>query len=298
MPGRDNQDWRTLFPFAEHFLSLPSGHRMHYVDECQGPGHETLLCIHGNPTWSFYYRSIISAFRNSFRVIAPDHVGCGFSDKPGSDYPYTLTTHVENLVQLIQQLDLRSVTLVVHDWGGAIGMGAAQQVPDRIRRLVFFNTATFPPPYFPWRIRVCRFPLLGQWALQGGNLFARAAVRMATNQPGGLPKSVARGLLAPYDTWRNRHAIYRFVKDIPTRRTQPTWQKLVEIERGVPVFSDRPALLVWGMDDWCFRPECMERIQNLLPDAESLPLDAGHYVLEDAADTIVRRLHQFFSETQ
>ncbi len=118
-------DWRPLYPFASHWLPVGSW-RYHYLDEGSG---EPLLMVHGNPTWSFYWRNLIVAFRDRYRVVVPDHIGCGLSDKP-QEYPYCLDTHVSNLVQLIEQLDLRRVTLLVHDWGGAIGLGAAQRVPE------------------------------------------------------------------------------------------------------------------------------------------------------------------------
>ena len=131
-------DWRQLYPFASHTLPLGSW-RYHYLDEGSG---EPLLMVHGNPTWSFYWRNLILAFRDRYRVVAPDHMGCGWSDKPQA-YPYCLSTHIANLVQLIEHLDLRAVTLLVHDWGGPIGLGAALRVPDRIARLVLFNTGAF-----------------------------------------------------------------------------------------------------------------------------------------------------------
>ena len=120
------------------------------------------------------------------------------------DSDYCLQNHVDNACKLIDHLDLQNVTLVAHDWGGAIGMGALQARKDRFKRIVLFNTATFPPPYCPFRIRVCRWPIVGKIGLQGFNLFAKAAVTMATERPGGLPKEIAAGMLAPYNNWNNR----------------------------------------------------------------------------------------------
>jgi haloalkane dehalogenase len=263
---------------------------MHYVDEGQGA---PLLMVHGNPTWSFYWRRIITAFRDRFRCVAPDHIGCGLSDKP-RDYPYTLARRRDDLLRLIEKLDLREITLLVHDWGGAIGLGAALMAPERFARLVIFNTGAFPPPYIPLRIRVCRTPLIGRIAMQGFNVFARAALTMATERPERFTPAVRAGFLAPYDTWSNRRGIDRFVRDIPATPRHPTWRTLEEIEAGLPRLATLPTMFIWGMRDWCFRPDCLERFLQSFPGAEVHRLeDAGHYVVEDAHERIVPLLEQF-----
>ena len=138
--------WRQLYPFASHYMEFEGGVRMHYVDEgTSGPHDRCIVAVHGNPTWSFYYRSIIEAMRPSHRALAVDHIGCGMSDKP-QKYPYCLATHTANLVRWIEALDLRNIVMVVHDWGGAIGLGAAIECRDRIAGLVVLNTGAFPPP--------------------------------------------------------------------------------------------------------------------------------------------------------
>jgi haloalkane dehalogenase len=265
---------------------------LHYVDEGKG---EPLLMVHGNPTWSFYWRNLVLAFRERFRTVAPDHLGCGFSDKP-QDYPYTLQQHIANLVSFVEELDLRGITLLAHDWGGAIGLGAALERPERFARFVLFNTGAFPPPFVPLRIRVCRTPLLGAVAVRGWNLFARAALRMATNKPERMTAEVKAGLLAPYDTWDHRVAIFRFVRDIPFTRWHPTWSTLARIERGLPQLANRPCQLIWGMRDWCFKPLCLERLLRLFPDAEVHRLeDAGHYVVQDGHEQIVPLVDDFLT---
>ncbi len=284
-----SSDWRPLYPFASHFHWVQSV-KQHFLDEGSG---ETLLCIHGNPTWSFYWRNIILGMRDTHRLIVPDHVGCGFSDKP-QKYNYTLSQHIGNLVELVKQLDLRNVTLLAHDWGGAIGLGTALKLSDRFKRIVLFNTGAFPPPYIPLRIRACRIPLLGSLGVRGLNLFARAAISMATEKPERMTPAVKAGLLAPYDSWGTRIAIDRFVKDIPTSPRHATWQVLADIEAGLKNLADRPRLMIWGMKDWCFRPECLERFEKHWPDAEVERYnDCGHYVIEDAHERIVPRLREF-----
>jgi haloalkane dehalogenase len=208
-----------------------------------------------------------------------------------------LEQHIKNVVRLIEELDLSRVTLMVHDWGGAIGMGTALKVPGRIARLILFNTAAFPPPFIPLRIRVCRTPLIGRWAVRGLNVFARAALTMAVEHSERMTPSVRAGLLAPYDSWANRIAIDRFVADIPMSRRHRTWKTLEEIESGLPSLADRPIQMIWGMRDWCFRPACLDRLGVSFPDAEVHRLDdAGHYVIEDAYERIIPLVRSFLEK--
>ena len=285
-------DWRCLYPFESNTLSI-DGHKYHYLDEGSG---RPLLMVHGNPTWSFYYRHLVSAFRGKYRVVVPDHIGCGLSDKP-QQYDYTLRQHISNLTNLIDSLDLRDVTLLVHDWGGAIGLGAATLDPTRFSRIVLFNTAAFPPPFIPLRIRACRIPLLGKLAVRGLNMFAGAAVYMATEKPERMTAQVKAGLLAPYDNWRNRIATHRFVLDIPTSQKDATWRELERIEDELPKLNHLPIQMFWGMKDWCFRPSCLHRLCESFPQAEVHEFaDAGHYVVEDAHERIIPLLDAFLEQ--
>ncbi|MEM7474389.1 MAG: alpha/beta fold hydrolase [Planctomycetota bacterium] len=294
--------WEALYPFESNFLEVPLSEasadlvRLHYVQQGSVDSEQTIVCVHGNPTWSFTYREVLKQCSEQHRVIAVDHVGCGLSDKP-QKYDYTLERHIGNLTRLIESLDLNRVTLLVHDWGGAIGLGAALKVPQRIERFVLLNTAAFPPPYVPWRIAACRIPWLGNFAMRGLNLFARAALTMTLNRLPALPADVADGLIAPYKDWASRVAIARFVQDIPRRKSQATWQTLEGIEQGLERFRDIPCRLVWGMKDWCFRPECLTRLQELFPQAQTTELeDVGHYVMEEAPTEVIRELQACMAE--
>jgi len=286
-------DWKSLYPFEAHEFSTAADHRMHYLDEGEGP---VLLCLHGNPTWSFYWREVVRAFRDRYRVVVPDHIGCGLSSKPGAgEYEYTLSHRASDVRALVEHLDLREITLVAHDWGGAIGMGAATLLPERFSRFVLLNTAAFRSARCPLRIRVCRIPILGRLGVQGMNLFARAAVRMAMHRPERLSAAARAGLLAPYDSWHNRTAIYEFVRDIPLKPSHRSYAVLKEIEEeGLKQFRHHPVCLIWGMRDWCFAPVFLERFIEFFPEAEVHRLeDAGHYVTEEAPDEVVRRIGAF-----
>ena len=278
------------YPFESRYLEI-SGNRYHYLDEGSGP---VLLLVHGNPTWSFAWRTWITELARDHRVIAMDHIGCGFSDKP-QKYDYCLKQHAENVLKLIDALDLQNITLVAHDWGGAIGMTAATNRPDRFVRFVLSNTAAFRSRQLPWRIAICRIPFLGALAVRGLNLFCRLALRLAVVDRQRLTAAVRRGYLAPYDSWDHRVAILRFVQDIPLSPRHPSYQELVKTEERLAQFRDHPILLVWGERDWCFTTAFLDEFEARFPDAETLRLpDAGHYVFEDAPELILPRIREFF----
>lgn len=268
---------------------------MHYLDEGPRDG-STLLFVHGNPTWSFHWRRLITASSNQFRCVAPDHLGCGLSDL--QPHPLRLADHIDNLVSLVEQLNLRRITLVAQDWGGAIGLGALLRLAERFERIVLFNTGAFRPWFIPWRIRVCRWPFLGKLAVQGGNAFSLAALRMTLSRTQQLAPAVVAGYLAPFDSWSHRAAVYQFVKDIPLSPAHPTWHTLSEIEDRLPQLAHLPQLLVWGMRDWCFTPECLDKFSAVWPMAEVHKLaDVGHWVVEDAPHDAADLLAAFLSRT-
>jgi haloalkane dehalogenase len=288
--------WRWLYPFASHCLGV-NGQRLHYLDEGDGdPGQLPLLFVHGNPTWSFHWRRLILALRNGYRCVAPDHLGCGLSDLQPT--PLRLANHIDHLLRLIDALDLERVTLVAQDWGGAIGLGALLARRDRFARIVLFNTGAFRPWFIPWRIRMCRTPGLGPLAVRGGNAFVRAALRMTLSRKRRLEPEVEAGVLAPYDSWARRQAVQQFVDDIPLSARHPTWETLGAIEDRLPELASLPVLLVWGMRDWCFTPECLDRFVAAWPRAEAHRLaDVGHWVVEDAPDDAERLVSEFLRRT-
>ncbi len=290
----DRDKFADLYPFESHWLTVPDGAQLHYLDEGARTA-PAILFVHGNPTWSFHWRRLITRLSSEFRCIAVDHLGCGLSDKPARDY--ALVDHIDHLQQLVDSLGVQRFSLVAQDWGGAIGLGFATDRPTSVDRIALFNTAAFPPPYVPWQIGVCRIPLLGKVAVQGGNLFARAALRMtlATRK---LDPRVAAAYVAPYDSWANRRQIRAFVDDIPTRPHQPTWQRLAEIEAKLPQLAEHSAMLVWGMRDWCFRPECLDRFVAVWPNADVHRFEnAGHWVVEDVPDDVDGLVQQFFARS-
>ena len=280
---------REEYPFAHRFLDL-NGQKLHYVDEGTGP---VLLFVHGNPTWSFAWRNLIKALAPHYRCVAIDHIGCGLSDKP-QVYDYRLAQHIENLQSLISQLELTDISLIAHDWGGAIGCGAAGVMPERFSRLVLMNTAAFRSRAIPLRIAACRIPVLGSIGMRGLNLFSQAAVYMAVDQSSPLPSAVRKGYLAPYNSWQNRIAVDRFVHDIPLNPRHPSYDTLRLVEDNLARLRHLPVLLPWGMRDWCFTPQFMDQFLQFFPQAQAHPFPkAGHYLFEEVPQELLHCIQGF-----
>jgi len=281
--------FKDLYPFTSLYFDL-NPYKLHYLDEGEG---EVLLFLHGNPTWSFYYRSLIQNFQGRYRCVAPDHIGCGFSDKP-QDYSYTLTTHIDNLEKLVGFLGLKNITLMVHDWGGAIGMGLAVRKPELIKRLVLFNTASFLSMDIPLRIGLCRMPLLGTILIRYLNLFVRGVLRFGLKRRKRLTQNVRAGYLAPYDTFENRIANLKFVQDIPMEQTVPSYSVMQYIESNLKQFDGYPILIIWGSEDFCFNVKFLNKWREIFPRAEVREVcNAGHLVVEDASDEIIPWIEGF-----
>lgn len=283
-----------LAPFARHTFER-NGLRMNYLDEGRGA---PVVMVHGNPTWSIYYRGLVRALRPSYRAIVPDHIGCGLSDKPGDDrYAYRLESRIDDLDALLAHLDIRSdVTLVVHDWGGAIGLGWAARHPGAVRRLVILNTAAFPLPPgkpLPWQLRIVRDLRAMGWLVRRANAFARVAARVTCRSMGA---ELRRAYLAPYDSWEHRIAILRFVQDIPLGPEDASWPLLTEIHTSLAALRETPALICWGARDFVFDAAFLEQWRRELPEAEVHEFEtAGHYVLEDATEAIIARVQDFLA---
>lgn len=277
------------YPFVPKQVTV-DGVQMSFLDEGEGP---VVVMVHGNPSWSYLYRNLIAGLKDNYRCIVPDHIGCGFSDKP-QQYDYTLRQHIANLERLLEHLEVDECMLVVHDWGGAIGMGLAGRSPDRVKGIVVLNTAAFRSRRIPFRIAVCKWPIFGDLVVRGLNGFAGAAVHMAVNKK--MKDEVASGFLAPYDNWANRVAVHRFVRDIPLDSKHPSWNTLVEVEQSLEKLQGCPMLICWGGKDFCFNDHFFREWKERFPEAEAhyFP-DAGHYVLEDALDEILPLIKDFFS---
>jgi haloalkane dehalogenase len=275
---------------------------MHYLDE--GPRDAPpVLMLHGNPTWSFYYRKLVLALRETHRCIVPDHIGCGLSDKPAlKNYDYCLASRIADLDRLMQHLQLgqastRPITLVVHDWGGMIGMAWAVQHAQMIEKLVIMNTAAFPLPKekrLPPALALARNSRLGAWLVLKCNAFAGAAARIGFKQ--AVSQEVRDAYVGPYDSPANRIATLRFVQDIPLSENDPGFDILLNTAEHLAKFSNLPCLLVWGERDFVFDQPFLDTWLKIYPQAQTIRLpDCGHYVLEDGGAALIEHISQFIA---
>ncbi len=286
------------WPYAERQVEI-NGHRMGFVDEGSG---DPVLLVHGNPTWSFYFRSLLAALPAAgLRAIAADHIGMGRSDKPSAqDYPHTLSRRVADFGAFVEAMTLdRPLSIVAHDWGGAIALAWAVDHVEQVDKIVLFNTGAFPLPAdksMPWSLTAARLPGVGDFAVRRLNAFSLGALVMGTGQK-WLPADARRGLLDPYDSAAHRVAVHRFVMDIPLKTTDPAYEVLARTEERLPLLRGKPTMMFWGMKDPVFDEVVLDHLIELLPQAEvHRYADAGHYVLEDAADRIVPQVTHFLAQ--
>ena len=281
-------DFEGTFPFEPRWLDAGDV-RLHYVDE--GPRDApTLLFVHGNPTWSYLWRKPIAALSaNGRRCVAFDHMGFGRSDKPPHMARYTLRAHVDNALALIDELGLRDVTLVAHDWGGPIGFGAMLERRDRLSAAVLLNTWAWELPSFvPSFIREFRTEGLGEILVLGGNLFVESI-------PGGMAKRRTDAVMmdayrAPFPDYWSRVGMLAAQRDIPFTERDRSAALMGSIHERLEEL-DIPVTLVWGMRDRVFQPVFMEQWRELFPDARVIELnDAAHFVPEDRPDALIEAI--------
>jgi haloalkane dehalogenase len=247
--------------------------------------------VHGNPSWSFLYRSLVLDLRDKFRCIVPDHLGCGLSDKP-QNFDYSLENHIGNLGALLDHLAIKRARLIVHDWGGPIGLGAARRRDGFVDKLVVLNTAAFPSKRIPLRIAVCRLPWVGAGLVRGCNAFSGAAVHMAVAKK--LSAVAREAYLWPHRSWDERIAVHCFVRDIPLGPGHRSFAEIEKIDAGLHRYAKNPVLILWGGRDWCFDRWFFREWTQRFPTAQALLLpDAGHWLLEDDAEAVCREVSAF-----
>lgn len=285
---------QALYPFKSNFFDRGAGLQMHYLDQGEGA---PVLMVHGNPSWSFYYRNLVKALSGSHRCIVPDHIGMGLSDKPDdAAYSYSLAQRIDDLEALISSLKLsQPLTLVVHDWGGMIGFGWAVRHPEQVARIVILNTGAFPLPKdkaLPKRLKLTR-TALGAFLVRGFNAFSWGATKMGCTR-NKMSSEISQAYCAPYDSWANRIATLRFVQDIPLAPEDRGFDLVEKVAANLHRFNATPALIVWGGKDFVFDDAFLHQWQHYLPQAKlHLLADAGHYILEDAAEEVVPLISNF-----
>ena len=294
------------YPFTPQRFEVRPGIAMSYLDEgpraVDGRASEVIVMLHGNPSWSYYWRHLVLGLRDSYRCIVPDHVGMGLSDKPDDAanasprYDYTLQSRVDDLDALLRHLRIDGpVTLTVHDWGGMIGFGWALSHMAQVQRLVILNTAAFPLPAakpMPWQIAMGRHSRLGGWLIRRFNLFARGAAWFGTRRR--PPTDVRRAYAGVYGGWANAISTLRFMQDIPLDERDAAWPLVAEAGQRLHEFADRPAFIGWGLRDFVFDKHFLDVFRRELPNAQVQAFDdAGHYVLEDKHEVLVPMIRAF-----
>ncbi|MGV8940715.1 MAG: alpha/beta fold hydrolase [Lysobacter sp.] len=292
--------------FTPKRFDVRPGIAMSYLDEgpdaVDGADPEVVLMLHGNPSWSFYWRHLVTGLSDRYRCIVPDHVGMGLSDKPDDAagasprYDYTLQSRIDDLDALLRHLGITGpVTLAVHDWGGMIGFGWALRHMAQVKRLVVLNTAAFPLPSakrMPKRLSFGRDSRIGGFLIRAFNLFARGAAWMGTQR--SLPAQVRRGYITPYNGWANAISTLRFMQDIPLANGDRAWPLVEESGRRLHEYADRPVFIGWGLRDFVFDKHFLKGFTDALPGAEVQAFeDAGHYVLEDKHVVLVPAIRRF-----
>jgi cis-3-alkyl-4-acyloxetan-2-one decarboxylase len=282
------------FPFTPHYFDH-NGFQMHYVDEGSG---EPIVLVHGDPTWGYLYRNFIHALARRQRCIVPDHMGMGKSGIPQEPYPYRLEHHIANFENLLLHLDLRNVTLVLHDWGGPVGLGFATRHPERVKRLVLMNTWAFAPwpgGTFPRLLEMIRSARGEKFVLEK-NGYLEPALLGTTFHIENLTQEVMDAYRAPFPTPESRLALLCWSRDIPVSEADPSYAEMRRIERGLPQFLDTPTLLVWGMRDPVLSEPVLRTWQSIYPHAITYEIeDASHFLQEDAPARIVSRIEEFLA---
>jgi pimeloyl-ACP methyl ester carboxylesterase len=273
------------FPYAVHAFEV-EGSTMRYVDEGNGPA---VLLVHGTPTWSYLYRRFIRALAPTHRVVAPDHLGFGRSDKP-SEADYLPAAQARRLEALIEHLGLRDFVLAVHDFGGPIGLSYALDHPEHIRGIVLFNTWMWSLAGSPnERIARIMSGRIGRFLYERLNFSPRVLLKAGFADRAKLSRDVHEQYLAPFPSKLERHALWVYARELlgSSDWYAGLWSRRARL-------APLPAILLWGMRDPAFGPAYLERWREALPHARVAEFpDAGHFVQEEAPDGAIDELRRF-----
>jgi haloalkane dehalogenase len=290
-----------MFPWPQRRLTV-NGRRMAFVDEGPRDGRPVLL-LHGNPTWGFLYRDFVRPLTGAgYRVIAPDCIGAGYSDKPRIDAAYSLAHHIADLVSLIDQLDLSGLAIVGQDWGGPQGVGAALTRLERVAALTLMNTWLFtdykgrfhqsPRPWTTWHA-----PLIGPWFLKRAKVLSHGGPAVTARR--AMTPDEARGYHHVYDERESETVTLTWPRSIPLKEGDRGWADMTWIQGQLPRLAATPIQLIWGVDDNVFPIEYAQRLKTLLPHAEGPKTydQAAHFLQDDRGPEIAADIVGFLDRT-
>ncbi|MBZ0263216.1 alpha/beta fold hydrolase [bacterium] len=279
---------REEYPFESHFFELRMG-KMHYIDEGEG---RPLIFVHGTPTWSYLYRNLIKELSSQFRCIAVDHIGFGLSDKP-KNWMYRPQDHAQNLSLLLSSLDLHDAVMIVHDFGGPIGLSWAVSNPDRVSKLILFNTWMWSLKHNTAIQKAERFlnsPLAKSLYLRA-NFSARVMLKAGFKNKKYFSRELQKAYQAPLDSPEHRHGTWGFAQELigSSLWYDTLWEQARYLART-------PALLLWGMKDPAFGASELEIWEKLFVKPEVHRLnDIGHFVPEEAPEIVLAHVQKFLS---
>jgi cis-3-alkyl-4-acyloxetan-2-one decarboxylase len=287
-----NETFEGTFPFAPHYFRV-NGFDMHFIDEGKG---EPLVFLHGDPTWGYLWRKMVAPLSRNHRCIVPDQMGMGKSGNPREPNPYRLRHHVANLEALLLGLDLSNLTLVLHDWGGPVGLDVAARHRSRIKRLVLMNTWAFAPwpgGPLPRLLDIIRSARGEKFVLEK-NGYLGPALKGTTYHAERITPTVLAAYSAPFPTPESRLALLCWSRDIPLEERDPSYADMKRIESTLPECADIPTLLIWGMRDPVLPPSVLKMWQEKLPCATTVEIeDASHFLQEDASEQILTSIEDF-----
>lgn len=283
---RKNPEWldRNEYPFESHFLPVPAG-SLHYIDEGQG---DPVVMVHGNPGWSFEYRSLVKVLSAMHRCIVPDHIGFGLSDKP-QNWSYRPKDHAANFEQLMLALNLSNVTLIVSDWGGPIGLAYALKYPDRIKKIIVLNSWLWSVKHDPYYRKFSGFMggFIGRLLIRRFNFFGKVIVKKAMGEPSLLHKNIHRHYYRHLATAADRKGCYTFPKEIIASSDwlDELWQQRQRV-------SSLPTTIIWGMRDIAFRPQELNYWTTHWGNPRVVQLERiGHFPQEESPEVILKEFH-------
>ncbi len=273
------------YPFAHRSFDI-DGHQLHYIDEGQG---EIILFVHGTPSWSFDFRHVIKAMRSSYRCIAVDHIGFGLSDKP-EVYDYSTLNQSRTLEKFIVEKQLSNITLVVHDFGGPIGLNVAIQHPDIIKRLVILNSwlwSSIGDPEFIKLSRILRSPLLPFLYRQLN--FSPKYILPKSFGDKKISGKTLKQYTKPFANSRQRNGALAFARSL--LQDQDWFDELWNSKQSI---SSKPTLLIWGLKDPVIKPHHLVRFQSGFKNTKTVNLETcGHFPQEEEPEKVIEAMRNF-----